>query len=392
VRIVAVTSQFPLPLDAGGPLRFYGLTKALAAAHDVRLLARARPSTTDDLAREMEAAIDGPVEVFQSSPPAGFAGRWGRALAKGTPPWIRAQWSEELAGRLRTLAPGADVVVLLDDYAGAYTEVAAGRAPVVVDKSNVMGWTLATAGAPPGARARALHPLALHLIRRFERGYVRRADAVFVTSGEESTRLERLYGRAADAVVPSAVELPPAATSSDGARAVGWLGIHDYEPNLEGLVRFVEEGWEPLGREGWRLLVAGGDPPPRVRKLERLQGVEITGFVERLEDLFSSISAGVVPLWRGAGVKLKTLTFMAAGVPVAATPVALEGLEVEDGRHCLVADDAPGLAAALQRMLADPALLDSLGREGRRLVAESYTWDRVGPRFVQAVERAAAPC
>lgn len=388
MRLVAVTNQFPLPLDAGGPLRFYGLTKALSEAHDVHLLARARHHTTDALVREMEADIGGPVEVFRPPAPPGFAGRWGRALAGGTPPWVRAQHSDALAERLRALAPEADAVVLLDDYAGDYARFVAGRAPVVVDKSNVLGWTVNAAAPASGARGLLLSRLSVQLVRRFEGRYVRLARALIVSSEEESNRLEALYGRSADAVVPSAVELPSALSAPNGEPAVGWLGIHAYEPNVDGLVRFVEEGWEPLGRQGCRLLVAGGDPPPPVRQLERFTGVELLGFVESLDDLFSSVSAAVVPLWQGAGVKLKTLTFMAAGVPVAATPVALEGIAVEDGRHCLVADDPEGLATALRRIMDDRALAQTLRHEGRELVRDSYTWDTVGPRFVEAVERA----
>jgi glycosyltransferase involved in cell wall biosynthesis len=169
-----------------------------------------------------------------------------------------------------------------------------------------------------------------------------------------------------------------------------WLGLHHYAPNVDGLVRFVEEAWEPLGNDGARLLVAGRDPTARVNELMRFPGVEVLGYVERLDDLFAGLGAAVVPLWRGAGVKLKTLTFMAAGVPVVATPVALEGITAEHGRHCLIADDPPSLAAGLLRLLDGPSLAHRIGSEGRRLVTEAYTWERVGPRFVEAVERAAS--
>jgi polysaccharide biosynthesis protein PslH len=302
---------------------------------------------------------------------------------------VRAQHSDALANRLRELAPGADAVVFLDDYAAGYVTVVGRVAPVIADKSNVLGWSITAEPAPVGAKERIRHALAINLMRRFERRHVRGAEAVFVTSEEESDRMERLYGRRADAVVPSAVDVPASATASDGARAVGWLGEHRYAPNVEGLLRFVREGWEPLGNDGCRLLVAGRNPPPEVQALERVPGVELVGFVEHLDDLFTQVSAGVVPLWRGAGVKLKTLAFMGAGVPVVSTPVGLEGVRAEDGRHCFVAEDPAELGAALQRLLSERTLAESVASEGRRLVADAYTWDSVGPRFVEAVERAA---
>jgi glycosyltransferase involved in cell wall biosynthesis len=80
---------------------------------------------------------------------------------------------------------------------------------------------------------------------------------------------------------------------------------------------------------------------------------------------------------------------LGAGIPVAATPIAVEGIAVEDGRHCLVAETPAELAGALRRILTDRALAERLGHEGRRLVAQSYTWEVISPAFVEAVERAA---
>jgi glycosyltransferase involved in cell wall biosynthesis len=390
MRVLAITNQFPLPLDMGGPLRFFGLAKAIAKRHDVHMLALARPNTTEALAEELRAELGGPVEVFEAAPARASAAGWLRALTRGIPPWIEDQHSPELARRAAELADEVDVVVLLDDYAGIYGKAVGNRVPVVADKSNVMGWSAAhPAIAPSTPKERAHQAMSVRLVRRFERDAVRRAAAVVVTADEESTRLARLYGRPADAVVHSAIELPAESARNGGGRAIGWLGTHEYEPNVEGLVRFVEDAWQPLGDEGCRLLIAGRDPSPRVVELQRYPGVEVVGFVERLDDFFGQLAAGVVPLWHGPGVKLKTLTFMGAGVPTAATPVGLEGIDAEDGRDCMIAEDPRGLAERLRSIVSDPALAERLASHGRQLVAERYTWESVGRQFVDVLEAVA---
>jgi glycosyltransferase involved in cell wall biosynthesis len=391
MRVLAITNEFPLPLDRGGPVRFYGLSRAIAAEHEIHLLALARENTTELLIAQLRSELRGEVEVFERSVPGGASiaavtARWSRAIVRGIPPEVSAQHSAALARRAVELAPGADAVVLLDDYAGIYAHALAPVAPVVCDKSMVMAWSAAANPPISGLSEHAQRALRIWLTRRFERGYVRDAALVVVTSDEESRRLKALYGRAADAVVPSAVDLPERPAQPAGARAVGWLGTHEYSANVEGLVRFVEEAWEPLGQEGLRLLVAGRNPPAGVRALERLPGVEVLGYVERLDEFLGCLDAAVVPLWSGAGVKLKTLTFMAAGVAVAATPVALEGIEAEHGRHCLVAHDPGGLAAAVRDLVADVERARLLAAEARDLVKQRYTWRSVGPRFVSAVE------
>ena len=387
LRVLAITNEFPLPLDRGGPVRFFGLARALAEVHDVHMLALRRPSTTHDLVEELASVLGGPVEIFD---PGGDPGGWARAVRRGVPPWIAAQHSPELELRAGELARRADVVAILDDFAAVYAPPLSPAAPVVCDKSNVMGFSAATPlPAGVGLRERAHRQASIHLSRSFERSHLAPASAVVVTSEDEADRLASLYDRRADAVVPSAVDIPEHPLEPAGQRAIGWLGTHEYDVNVEGLVRFVEEGWDQLGRDGFRLLVAGGSPPARVRELESHPGGAILGYVERLSELFPQLGAAVVPLWRGAGVKLKTLTFMAAGVPVAGTTVAMEGIQAEDGRHCLVAEEPAGLAEAARSLVDDVSAARRIGAEGRRLVAESYSWPAVGARFREVVERTA---
>jgi glycosyltransferase involved in cell wall biosynthesis len=390
VRILCITNVFPLPQDRGGAVRVLGLLDALASAHDLHVLALRR-ATDGTLASALAERLGAAVELFEPSPlPRSTAVRWVRAILAGMPPWIAGERSQALAQRVHELATAVDAVVVLDDYAGIYLDRIPPGTRVVIDKHNVLGASAPVeARGEPGPIARLRAPLAVGLSRTFERRTLRRANAVVVTSEDEDRRLRTLYGRGADAVVPSAIDLPRESPLSPASRTIGWLGLLEYRPNSRGLLRFVEEAWEPLGHEGYELHIAGAAAPPAVRSLERLPGVRVLGYVADLDELLSRLAAAVVPLWDGPGIKLKTLTFLGAGLPVAATPVAVEGIAVEDGRHCLIAETPKMLVESIRRILADRALADRLAREGRRLVAERYTWEVIAPAFVETVERAA---
>ncbi len=397
MRVLCVTNIFPLPKDSGGAVRVHGLLQTLAAAHQIHVLVLTRAGTPSDLVEELAADLRAPVETFERVEPLRDAGRgatilprWARALLNGTPPWVLAQFSSALRSRLESLAADFDVLVLLDDYAGVYARRRRGL-PIVADKSNVLGWSIANApGKREGWVGHLRDRMAVHLTRRFERRYLGQVDAVVTTSDKESMRLDCLYGRRADAIVPTAVDLPAPHHDVPRSRAVGWIGLLEYEPNVAGLIRFVETAWAPLGEEGLQLFVAGRNPPAAVRALERLPGVTVLGYVADLDDFLAGLAAGVVPLWSGAGVKVKTLTLLAAGLGIAATPVGLEGIAAEHGRHCFVADDPRSLAAHVRDLVADDSLARRLGSEGRRLVEERYTWASAGPAFMRLVEATVA--
>lgn len=70
---------------------------------------------------------------------------------------------------------------------------------------------------------------------------------------------------------------------------------------------------------------------------------------------------------------------MAASVPVVATRVGGIPELVEHGKTGLLveADDAPGLAEAILRLLADEDLRKTLGQSARARVIERFCWDRI---------------
>ena len=69
------------------------------------------------------------------------------------------------------------------------------------------------------------------------------------------------------------------------------------------------------------------------------------------------------------------------GRPVVSTTIGVEGLDVVDGEHLLIADTAAAFAAAIDRLLAEPALRASLAVKARILVEERFSWAQVARQF-----------
>jgi glycosyltransferase involved in cell wall biosynthesis len=65
---------------------------------------------------------------------------------------------------------------------------------------------------------------------------------------------------------------------------------------------------------------------------------------------------------------------MAVGTPVVVTQTCPWPEVQGEGAGRWVPQDAASIAAALDEILADPALAESMGERGRRLIARSYTW------------------
>lgn len=107
-----------------------------------------------------------------------------------------------------------------------------------------------------------------------------------------------------------------------------------------------------------------GDMPEALRRELAAPGLELHGRVPDLTPWLDRCLASIAPLRFGAGVKGKINMAMSHGVPVVATTLAVEGMQLQHGHDVLVADGSSAFADAVRRLHDDPALWDALSRHG----------------------------
>ncbi|MCC6173798.1 MAG: glycosyltransferase family 4 protein [Chloroflexi bacterium] len=126
--------------------------------------------------------------------------------------------------------------------------------------------------------------------------------------------------------------------------------------------------------------------------------VELRGYVPygRVPSLLREANIALLPLpdepvARYFTSPLKLFDYLAAGVPIVASdlPSLREILHHEQNALLAAPGDADAFAAAVQRLLDDPALARRLGEQARQ-DATSYSWDARAARIVTALGSGAA--
>ena len=95
------------------------------------------------------------------------------------------------------------------------------------------------------------------------------------------------------------------------------------------------------------------------------EGIEVLGEVESAEKTYDTSCAVVIPLHAGSGMRIKLAEALAAGRPVVTTSKGMEGLELTNGQHVLVANTAHDMAEAIKLLLTQPTRAIELGHSGR---------------------------
>ncbi len=391
MRLLVLSPFLPFPPDDGGRIRVYHIVTGLALRHDVELLALAPPGRAAAEAAEALRARGIRVHVVVQRPRRLAAAL--AALPSGRSYYATRFDSPRFHETLRRLIRDRGYDAVQCELPYLFQHHRPGDPPWVLDQHNVE----AVLHERLAAQARGLRALPYRVyarrearLRRLEElGACRAADHVLFVSDTDRLTITADVPTLRATVAPNGVDLerftplPP----RSAPRAV-FVGKMDYRPNADGVRWFVRDVL-PLVRAAvpeFTLDVVGSSPPRAVRRLARVPGVHVLGRVPDPRPWLRDAAIVVVPLRAGSGTRLKILEAWAAGRPVVSTTVGAEGLDAVHGRHLLLADDAPGFARAVRRLLADPGLRDRLARAGRTLAEERYGW----PSIVRAVEEAHA--
>jgi glycosyltransferase involved in cell wall biosynthesis len=212
-----------------------------------------------------------------------------------------------------------------------------------------------------GAVARA----AARASREEELGVVRRSDVTIVVSPIEVAVLREVAPEARVLQLSNIHEPMPGGKPYAAREGIVFIGGFQHPPNVDAVLWYAREVL-PIVRQrlpGVTTYIVGSKVPSTIRALAAPDFV-VTGYVPDVEPFFTGCRVSIAPLRYGAGVKGKVNLAMSYGVPVVATPPAVEGMHLRNGIDVIVAADAGQFAEAIERAYGDEDLWQRLSAGG----------------------------
>ncbi|MYH15482.1 MAG: glycosyltransferase [Gammaproteobacteria bacterium] len=212
--------------------------------------------------------------------------------------------------------------------------------------------------------------------KRDEIKLARKADATIVVSKTEQALLEEALPTVPVFHMPLIRDVPGLSEAAfDSRRGIGFLGNYLHPPNMDAVLHFVHDIW-PEFRSAVphaELYIGGGQMPSEVAQLSDLEGVQTLGYVPDLAAFYNRIRLTVAPLRYGAGAKGKVVSSLCHGVPVVASPIAAEGMDVAHGRDILIAGNQAEWIEHLESAYCDPILWRALSEGGTATMQRNHS-------------------
>jgi GT2 family glycosyltransferase len=210
--------------------------------------------------------------------------------------------------------------------------------------------------------------------QRSELALIARSDISFVVSPHEKALLAELVPQARVELLSNIHPVHGCGRPHAGRADLLFIGGYGHPPNSDA-IRWIASEILPRLRQVMpdiRLHVFGDMPDTARRELDT-PGLELHGRVADLTPWMDGCLASLAPLRFGAGVKGKINLSMSHGLPVIATTIAVEGMQLSDGINVLIADDAAAFADAVLRLAHDEALWRQLSEQGLANVRQHFS-------------------
>jgi len=386
MKILFITARTPYAGSAGGQVLVYQRIKRLAErGHQVGLLSFSYP---DDAANPADDLFKNLIE-HESVPaprPVGIIKKLIRLAYSSIPTYFwefRSRAMMKLAGDMvhRT---GYDVVIAEFSAMGQYLV----RNPHMPAVRKIISchFGIATSyrsiARTMGMSASGLRSrLHINRAQQYEMDMYRNVDRVLVLTAHDRYALLNADPTLRINVIPIGVDADYFRPEWDTPpeKALIFTGQYNGYANLDAVRWFVSSCWPILKKKhpDLKFYVVGPGAQSELKSIARRDSsIVVTGEVEDVRPYLNRATVYVCPIRLGSGLRFKVYEAMASGIPVVTTTLGAEGIPLQNGDNCFMADQPEIMAGCIDMLLTDETLRQGIARQARALVVERFDWNQ----------------
>jgi glycosyltransferase involved in cell wall biosynthesis len=226
---------------------------------------------------------------------------------------------------------------------------------------------------------------------RYEPGICSKFDCCIMISSQDEAELLKLSPDAKTTIIPVGIdeELLKLQAATREPHSLSHIGSLEWVPNRDGLTWFVKEVFPYIIRKipDTKLYLIGKYTEEYKVPAEFKNNIIPLGFVQKAFEKILETQLTIIPLHVGGGIRVKIFELMAIGQPILSTSVGKEGIQIENGEHLFVEDDAQKFAERVLYCMNNPDALREITGNAKRLVREKYSWVTIAKSFERAYSK-----
>ena len=197
-------------------------------------------------------------------------------------------------------------------------------------------------------------------LKKYEEGMIRKFDIVIVQNQKDFELIEK-ENKNIKILKPFFNKFPIVSKNIDEKINIGFFGAMNRSENEEAVIFFLDKVWKKIQRGNIYFYIIGANPSEKLKRvISNYSNVILTGFIEKAEEYFSILDIGVIPLLRGAGIKIKTVEMLYSEIPVVSTEIGVEGILIENEEDYLMANNDKEFIEKILLLIKDKILYERI--------------------------------
>ncbi len=393
MRVLMLTPYLPYPLLSGGQIRTYNLLKQLAKQHEVTLFALIKNDSEKAYVQDL-APFCKKIAVFKRPQKPFTLKNIFRTAVSRYPFLVIRNHSRSVMDAVVDEINSQPYDLIHAETFYMMPHLPQTNIPVILVEQTIeyLGYESYAKKANP--LIRPLLAIDIAKIKYWETHYWQHCHTLIVMSQEDKALIgHSLTDQNKIEVVANGVDLPwfdQVTKRLPNKPTLLFVGTFKWLPNREAVNFLVNQIWPGVKAQfpDLKLKIVGNSPTRDILNYARQdKDIEVIGNLPDIRDAFSRAHVLVAPVFSGKGTRYKVLEAMAAHTPVVATPLAVEGLNIQSGKHALVGQNAAELISAIVKLIQDEKLQKKLAQNGYEFVKTHYDWHLIADKLDKIYQR-----
>lgn len=389
MKILMLTPYVPYPPASGGQIRTLNLLKYLSKNNEITLVSLYKNERDKQYIPALQSYCKHIYLCKRPEKPWQLRTIW-KAITSSDPFLIVRNYSEEAKKTVDRLLKQEDFDVIHAETFYIMPHIETSSIPIFLVEQTIEYKVYQHFVNSLPFFIRPLFMLDIKKLKKAEQYYWKKALLVGGVSEADKKEVQSLEPSINPVIIPNCAGdemFVEQLTKKDLLNpTILFIGNFDWLQNTEAVTILVEK-IAPLIHKAVpraKIIIAGQNANKKLT-IQSGDNIEVISLTQddsaTVLRLYKSSTIFIAPIFGPGGTRLKILAAMASGLPVISSQTGVEGLDLENNNHVLIANTPEEFVNETLRILKDPTLYESIRKAAYELAIEKYSWKHIAEKL-----------
>ncbi len=385
MKILMVTPYVPYPPSSGGQIRTYNLLKYLSQNNEITLVALYKNDEEKKYESYLKKYCRKIYLCQRPSSPWQFKNIF-KTIFSSSPFLVVRNYSDEAKTIINELLSKEKFDVIHAETFYVMPHIPQTNVPIVLVEQTIeyKVYKHFVNSLPFYLRLLIYFDIDIIKLKYWERFYWKKANAVVVVSSSDEKLIKNEEPLLKTSIIPNCVGDEMIANKLEKkdlkSPAIFFQGNFFWLQNVEAAKFIIDKIYPQLIKElsNVKVVIAGQN----AKKLGSLidKNINIINIepdnINKVKELFRENTLFIAPIFGPGGTRLKILAAMGSGMPVISSVTGIEGLEVDNNKNVLIANNPEEFVKSIKIILSNKELYEKIRTNAYNLIKEKYQWSQ----------------